>query len=365
MLSLDKLPRWYGIAISFPLIVLNGWLLLLLLREMQPLVSILITATLISFLLDYPIRLLTQLRLPRTASAGIVILLFLMLLATLGIFLVPIIAMQANELLIRLPDWIKSGQNQLELLEKWTVTQQIPFDISSAFDQQLEKLTGILRSLTTQVISLLLSTIGSIVNVFITLIFSIFLVLRGESLWNGILSWLPPKWNQQVRKSLPRNFERFIVGQVTLATILGISQTTAMVILGVPFAVLFGFGIGVASLIPVGGSTTIVVVSSLLALQNFWLGFKVLLAAVIIIQLVENFLGPRIVGELTGLNPVWMLISLDIGVKLGGVLGLLVAVPIAGFIKGTFDNMRKPNELSDGDDETKPPLEPHLEGMKT
>ena len=91
-----------------------------------------------------------------------------MLLATLGIFLVPIIAMQANELLIRLPDWIKSGQNQLELLEKWTVTQQIPFDISSAFDQQLEKLTGILRSLTTQVLSLLLSTIGSIVNVFIT-----------------------------------------------------------------------------------------------------------------------------------------------------------------------------------------------------
>jgi predicted PurR-regulated permease PerM len=61
---------------------------------------------------------------------------------------------------------------------------------------------------------------------------------------------------------------------------------------------------------------------------------------------VENVLGPRIVGELTGLNPVWMLISLDIGFKLNGVLGLLVAVPIAGFIKGTFDTIRGVNGSS-------------------
>jgi predicted PurR-regulated permease PerM len=59
-----------------------------------------------------------------------------------------------------------------------------------------------------------------------------------------------------------------------------------------------------------------------------------------VIQVVENFLGPRIVGELTGLNPVWMLISLDIGFKLNGVLGLLVAVPIAGFINGTLATIR-------------------------
>ncbi|MCE2886734.1 MAG: AI-2E family transporter, partial [Pseudanabaena sp. 42896M_M3] len=188
--------------------------------------------------------------------------------------------------------------------------------------------------------------IGSLVNIFLTLIFSIFLVIRGEFLWNGLLSWLPQKWNDQVRNLLPRNFERFIVGQVTLATILGILQTTAMLILGVPLAQLFGFGIGLASLIPLGGSSTIITVSLLIALQNFWLGVKVLLVAVAIIQIVENVLGPRIVGELTGLNPVWMLISLDIGFKLNGVLGLLVAVPIAGFIKGTFDTIRGVNGSS-------------------
>ena len=83
--------------------------------------------------------------------------------------------------------------------------------------------------------------------------------------------------------------------------------------------------------------------SLLLALQNFWLGVKVLLIAIVVNQVIENLLAPRILGELTGLNPVWMLISLDLGIKLGGVLGLVVAVPIASFIKATADQAFVPS----------------------
>jgi predicted PurR-regulated permease PerM len=282
-----------------------------------------------------------------------------MLLSTLAIFLVPLILSQANELLVRLPEWIKSGQQQLQTLQTWAIAEQFPIDFSGTLNQLIEKFTGILRTATSQLFGFVFGAIGSIVNVFLTFVFSIFLVLRGSFLWNGVLSWLPPKWNDQVRRLLPRNFERFIVGQVTLATILGISQTTAMLILGIPLAQLFGFGIGLASLIPLGGATTIITVSLLLALQNFWLGVKVLLVAVAVIQVVENVLGPRIVGELTGLNPVWMLVSLDIGFKLNGVLGLLVAVPIAGFIKGTVDTMRGVNLAPIAPD--KPIAEAHQE----
>ena len=340
MESLNKLPRQLSIGLTFPLIFLNGWLLILLARQLQPLLSILITATLIAFLLDYPIRFLHERGVYRGLAVGIVFLLFVAIVSTVGLFLGPIILRQANELLIRLPDWLKSGQQQLQSLENWAVAQQLPIDLSSTYNQLIERLTSVLRSLTSQLIGLIFNTIGSIVNVFLTLVFSIFLVLRGESLWNGILSWFPEQWNRQIRESLPYNFERFIAGQAILATIIGIAQTVAQLILGVPLAQLFGFGIGAASLIPCGGTTTIIVVSLLLSLTNFWLGFKVLVVAIIINQICENVLGPRIVGELTGLNPVWMLISLDIGIRVGGVLGLLIAVPIASFIKVTFDTIR-------------------------
>lgn len=365
---ISKLPHQLSFGLIFPLIFLNGWLLLVLVQMLQPLPSILITAILIAFLLDYPIRFLQERGINRGIAVAVVLLLFLLLLATLVLFLGPIILRQANELLIRLPDWLKSGQQQLQSLENWAIAQQLPIDLSRTYTQLIERLTSILRSLTSQVFSLIFNTIGSIVNVFLTLVFSIFLVWRGERLWNGILSWFPEQWNRLIRQSLPYNFERFIAGQVILAMIIAIAQTTAMLILRVPLAQLFGFGIGAASLIPFGGTTCIVAVSSLLALNNFWLGVKVLVVAIIINQIVENVLGPRIVGELTGLNPVWMLISLDIGVKVGGVLGLLVAVPIASFIKVTFDTIRASSfrnpivpsaaEIAPGSQENEKPTNP-------
>lgn len=338
--AFSKLPRVYSIGLLFPIIFLNGWLLLVLAQELQPLLSILITATLLAFLLDYPIRFLMQRGVSRGIAVGIVLLLFLLLLVVLALFLIPLILRQANELIIRLPEWIKSGQQQLKILEDWAVAQQLPIDLSTALNQIVARLTTGLRSLTSQAFSLVFGAIGSVVNVFLTLVFTIFLVLRGESLWAGILGWFPTQWNLQVRQSLPQNFERYIAGQVTIATIVSIVQTTTLIILGIPLPQLFGIGIGVATLIPFGGTITIITVSSLLALQNFWLGFKVLLIAISINWGIENILAPRIVGELTGLNPVWMLISLDLGLRLGGVLGLVIAVPIASFTKATFDIIR-------------------------
>lgn len=106
----NKLPRWFSLGFVFPLLFLNGWLLLLLIDQLEPLVSILIAATLIAFLLDYPIRFLEQLGAKRTVAVGLVFLIFLLLLSLLVLVLGPLILQQANELLTKLPEWIESGR---------------------------------------------------------------------------------------------------------------------------------------------------------------------------------------------------------------------------------------------------------------
>jgi predicted PurR-regulated permease PerM len=338
--TLNQLPRQFTWGLIFPIIFLNGWLLLLVIQALQPLVSILIAATLISFLLDFPIRFLQRQGVRRVFAIALVVLIFLLIVVSLGLFLIPLIFRQTNELLTKLPEWIQSGQQQFEILENWAVSQQLPIDVSTYITQLADKLTNEVRSLTKQIFSIVFGAIGSLVNVILTLAFVLFLVLRGESLWNGILGWFPEQWNQQIRQSLPQNFERYIVGQVTLAAILAILQTIALLVLKVPLAQLFGLGIGAASLIPIGGITATLLVSLLLGLQNFWLGIKFLAIALIVIQINDNVVAPRLVGELVGLNPIWMLISLFVGVKFAGILGLVVTVPIAGFLKATFDTLR-------------------------
>ena len=74
--------------------------------------------------------------------------------------------------------------------------------------------------------------------------------------------------------------------------------------------------------------------------RDFGLGLEVAAIGIAIDQINSNIVAPRILGNLTGLNPVWVVISLLIGAKLGGVVGLLVAIPLASFIKDIADNWR-------------------------
>ena len=117
-------------------------------------------------------------------------------------------------------------------------------------------------------------------------------------------------------------------------------MTLAFLVLRVPFGLLFGLVVGVLSLIPFGAGLSISLVSILVAFNNFWLGVKVLIVSVAIEQSIESGVAPRLLGGFTGLNPVWVLISLLLGAKLGGVLGVLIAVPLASFIKSTADSLR-------------------------
>ena len=121
---------------------------------------------------------------------------------------------------------------------------------------------------------------------------------------------------------------------------MSISITTAFLLLKVPFGLLFGLAIGALVLIPLGDIIGIISVSLLTGLKSIGLGVEVLTVALIIDQAIDNTLAPRIFGNLVGLNPVWIIISLLIGAKLGGILGLILAVPLAGAIKRIADSSK-------------------------
>ena len=70
------------------------------------------------------------------------------------------------------------------------------------------------------------------------------------------------------------------------------------------------------------------------------MGLEVLALAIIVGQINDNVVAPRLTGEMTGLNPVWLILALLMGGKLAGILGLLIAVPFASVIKKSADQMR-------------------------
>ncbi|HBB31426.1 MAG TPA: AI-2E family transporter [Cyanobacteria bacterium UBA8803] len=328
-----KLPRWLVMGLAYPLLFLNGWLFILTFHYFQAPITIFITATLLAFVLDYPVEFLKRRGMKRNAAILVVFLLAFLVLALLGLILVPIILAQFTELAQRLPSWIDSGNQQLTYLNRWALAQKLPINFSGLADQVTERLSEQLQALSGQILSWVLGTVGSVLNIFLTVVLTFYLVLHGERLWDGIFGWLPFAYATQVREALRQNFHNYFIGQATLAVLMGFSMTVAFLVLQVPFGLLFGLGMGIMALFPFGVGLSIAVVSFLIALQSIWLGLRVLVVATIIDQVIENGIAPRLLGGFTGLNPVWILVSLIMGARIGGLLGLVMAVPLASCIK--------------------------------
>jgi predicted PurR-regulated permease PerM len=337
-----SLPRWFLWGLVLPLIILNGWALLLLLNYFQGAIATFVTAMLLAFVLNYPVRLLQRLKISRNLAVLIVLLAAIALLGIFGVTVFPALISQVNELANRLPTWIDSGSEQLQIFQTWAANHQISIDVSKLITQLEERLSNQLQTLSATVLNFLLDAIGSILNLVLTIVLTFYLLLHGERLWNGIFQWFPSQIGAQIRQALRQNFQNYFIGQVTLALLMGISMTTAFVIIQLPFGLLFGLAVGLLALFPFGAAFGITVVSLLTALKSFWLGLKVLVMATIIDQAIENGIAPQLMGGFTGLNPVWILLSLLVGVKVGGLLGLVLAVPLASSLKSIVDMLHPP-----------------------
>jgi predicted PurR-regulated permease PerM len=161
-----------------------------------------------------------------------------------------------------------------------------------------------------------------------------------------LISLLPPKIGLPLSESLRLNFQNFFISQILLALFMVATLTPIFLVFNVPFALLFALLIGVGELIPfIGATLGIGLVTLLVMLNSFWLAIRVAVAAVIMQQIKDNLLAPRLMGEFIGLNPILIFIALLVGGQIGGIFGAIIAVPIAGTIKGTIDTIRLRHQL--------------------
>jgi predicted PurR-regulated permease PerM len=134
-----------------------------------------------------------------------------------------------------------------------------------------------------------------------------------------------------------RAFSNFIVGQCVEAFILGCLCTTGMILFTFPFAVTVGILIGVTSLIPIIGGYLGAALGFFLILTVSPMKALLFLIFITILQLLENnLIYPRVVGSSIGLPGIWVFTAITLGGGLGGIVGMLLSVPIAASIYKLF-----------------------------
>jgi predicted PurR-regulated permease PerM len=351
----NRLLVWWGtvspmgrtviIGLAFPLIVINAWALAVIFDYFHSLLVVLIAAALLAFLLNYPVSVLDRASPTgrNQVSAIVVFLLALSVIFGLGITLVPLALSQAQQLVVSLPKWIDSGQKQLLTLNEQLDSMGFDINLDILSAQVNERLRNQIQSITQGVFDIALLTVSSLVDFLLTLVLTFYLLQHGDELWGSVVGWLPERYRSPFTQTLRLSFQNFFLGQLILATCLGTAMTILLFWLRVPFGLLFGLTIGTMALVPFGGSVGIILVTLLVALRDFWLGAKVLALAVLVQQIIENLIAPRVLGSVTGLSPVWVFVSILTGARVGGLLGVVVAVPTAVVLKSALLLLRSPH----------------------
>ncbi len=335
----NPLQRW---LLTWILIVISAWLAMQVGRVFGHLLTMLLTAAVLAFLLNYPVQALRQAKVSRGVAVALVFSISVLVFVLLGIALVPTLTKQIAQLGAKIPGWVDTFQIQLEALSRWAADR----NISLGQKELLETLTSRLQlgaeQIARQGLDILLGTFNQVVDLVLVLVLALYMLLYGGKFWQGLMSLIPDPWGPRVGEAVTLSFQNFLISQLVLGLIMGLMLVPAFGVLKVPFGLLFGLGIGLLEVLPlVGGFIGIGGAAGLLAFQDVWLALKVVAVALAVQQIKDRVIAPRLMGELIGLNPVWILIALLVGAQLGGILGVIVAIPLASVTKGLYELARQ------------------------
>ncbi|MBF2028773.1 MAG: AI-2E family transporter [Oscillatoriales cyanobacterium C42_A2020_001] len=342
--SLTPLSRALAIALAAPLTVLNAWAFSSIFSYFQSLLVLMIVASLFAFLLNYPVSWLQRRGTQRTQAAIVVFLLALLGVLVLAVTLLPLAIAQAQQLVVRLPEWFDSGQRQLVMLDQRLTDMGLPVSLDGIIVQINDRLKSQLQIIAGKALNLTLDlavfTVAKLIDVLLTVISTFYLLQHGDEVWENIVGWLPNRIQAPFSNTLRLSFQNYFLGQIISSTCMAVGLTSTFWLLKVPFGLLFGLTIGFMALVPFGGSVGIAIVTFLVGLRDIGTAFQVLAVALIVQQIVENGIAPRVLGSVTGLNPFWVFVAILTGARVGGFLGVVVAVPTAVMVREALDAVR-------------------------
>ena len=181
---------------------------------------------------------------------------------------------------------------------------------------------------------------GALVNLVISIAFSVYCLARKEILARQgrriLYSILPEKATDQIVRILRltnSTFSNFISGQCLEAIILGCLFAVSMLILKLPYIPLVSVIIAVTALIPVVGAFVGCVLGAFFILVNDPIQAVTFVVMFLVLQQLENnLIYPRVVGTSIGLPGMWVLVAVTIGGELMGVAGMLLMIPLASVL---------------------------------
>ncbi|MBV9386472.1 MAG: AI-2E family transporter [Chroococcidiopsidaceae cyanobacterium CP_BM_ER_R8_30] len=334
----NSLQRLLILGLSGPIVALNFWLLYSIFHYFERAITVLAIAAILAFLLNYPVQFFERARITRTQAVLLVLLTTVALCVIIGVTVVPVAISQTTQFLNGIPGWLEAGQKNLLRFDLWAKAHHLPLALTGLSSQINTRIAGSVQLLAGQAVGFALGTLNGLLDLVLVVVLAFYMLLYGASVWRGLINLLPPHIGIPLSVSLHLNFQNFFISQLLLGLFMIVTLTPIFIFFNVTFPLLFALLIGMGELIPfVGATLGISLVTLLVLIQSWRLALLVAAASVVMQQIKDNLVAPRLMSNFIGLNPIWIFIALLMGAEIAGFLGVVVAVPIAGTIKGTIE----------------------------
>lgn len=208
-----------------------------------------------------------------------------------------------------------------------------------------------------------ISVAGKIVDFFIAIVVSIYILLQRTEILKFARNFCEVTFKKDTYNNIRKYFNKtnevffnFLAGQLLDGVVVGIISSIAMWVMGVKYAVLLGFMIGLFNLIPYFGAIIAVVIAAIITLLTGGLTQAITLVIVITVlqQIDANIINPKIMSASLKISPLLVIFSVSIGGAYFGVLGMFLGVPIITVIKVILtdyvDHKNELKEMEGGDE---------------
>ena len=279
-----------------------------------------------------------------------VITVYIIIIAAIAILcavILPIVFESITDFISSIPHYIEDAINAYNNLPEDSIlkSQIVQDEIQNLQNIDIKQYLDV-----EAILGYLVNAIGaifSIVDIFIAIIVSVYILVDRRKILTFFKRLAGAVFKERTYKNLDKYsndsneiFFKFIASQFLDAVVVGILVSIAMTIMGVRYAPLLGFFIGLFNMIPYVGAIIATVISAIITLITGGLSQTIWMVIVVIIlqQIDANIINPRIVGKSLKISPLLVLFAVTFGGAYFGILGMFLAVPVIAVIKILLDD---------------------------
>ncbi len=277
--------------------------------------------------------------------AFLILILFLLLVGTF--VLLPFIH-EFDKFIVDLPNLISKIQNIAIKIQQRAQLLDLPANINTFIEQAITSAASFSADLAKRILQAVFGFASSIVELVVVPVLAYYFLKDWSILKDKIVSLFTVESRGKVRKIIEEMslvISAYIRGQVIISIIIGIFVFSGMYLLGVDYPLVLGLLAACTESIPIIGPIIGSVPAIMLAyLISPTLAFKVIIFYILVQFLENQIVVPNIMGHTIDLHPVAIIISLLIGSQLWGIIGMMLAVPVAALLRVLIKQLWITNE---------------------